>query len=127
MLCALVDEFGGASWDLASGALGYDAALCKDRFRKIVASRAARLGNVVNTNSPGNSAQQLRVTPDVTKALFRATANEAFGLGGGGGTVPVQDAPEPALELRSDVKMARSRLASEGGVVRFSHPPHSAD
>ena len=119
VLCALVDEFGGASWDLASGALQKDPSVCKDRFRRVVASRAASLSSL----GESKQGQQLRVTPEVTKALFRATANEAFGLGGGGDG---KDAPEAALELRSDVKMARSRLGGEGGVEEAKADVESA-
>ena len=114
-----MDEFGGASWDLASGALQKDPSVCKDRFRRVVASRAASLSSL----GESKQGQQLRVTPEVTKALFRATANEAFGLGGGGDG---KDPPEAALELRSDVKMARSRLGGEGGVEEAKADVESA-
>jgi E1A-binding protein p400 len=102
VLCALVDEFGGASWDLAAHAIAHrDAAQCKDRFRRIAASRASSLA--------GASAPpaQLRVTPEVTKALFRQTAEETF--------PGCEGAPEPATALRADVRAARGALATGGG------------
>ena len=99
VLCALVDEFGGASWDLAAHAIAHrDAAQCKDRFRRVAASRAGSI----------SSSTPLRVTPEVTKALFRQTAEETF--------PGCEGAPEPATALRAEVRAARGALATAGGV-----------
>ena len=104
VLCALVDEFGGASWDLAAHAIAHrDAAQCKDRFRRIAASRASSLALSGASSPPA----QLRVTPEVTKALFRQTAEETF--------PGCEGAPEPATALRADVRAARGALATGGG------------
>ena len=105
VLCALVDEFGGASWDLAAHAIANrDAAQCKDRFRRVAASRA---GSISNSES-AKPASPLRVTPEVTKALFRQTAEETF--------PGCEGAPEPATALRAEVRAARGALATAGGV-----------
>ena len=104
MLCALVDEFGGASWDLAAHAIAHrDAADCKDRFRRVAASRAKSI-----SDSASKSVSPTRVTPEVTKALFRQTAEETF--------PGCEGAPEPATALRAEVRAARGALATAGGV-----------
>ena len=82
-LCATVDEFGGASWALAAHAISHagpharDPHACKDRFRRVVARRAAD-GEKAGTNdaAAGGAA---RVTPELTKALLRDVAERAFG------------------------------------------------
>ena len=108
MLCALVDEFGGASWDLAAHAIAHkDAAQCRDRFRRVVASRAASLAAATKA-STASTASPLRVTPEVTKALFRQTAEETF--------AGCEGALEPAKALRAGVRAARDALATAGGV-----------
>ena len=108
VLCALVDEFGGASWDLAAHAIAHkDAAQCRDRFRRVVASRAASLAAATKA-STASTASPLRVTPEVTKALFRQTAEETF--------AGCEGALEPAKALRAGVRAARDALATAGGV-----------
>ena len=108
VLCALVDAFGGAGWDLAAHAIAHrDAAQCRDRFRRVAASRAASLGAASATPSPSAPAA-LRITPETTKALFRQTAEETF--------PGCEGAPEPATALREGVRAARDALASAGGV-----------
>ena len=103
VLCALVDEFGGASWDLAAHAIAHrDAADCKDRFRRVAASRAKSI-----SDSASKSVSPTRVTPEVTKALFRQTAEETF--------PGCEGAPEPATALRAEVRAARGALATAGG------------
>ena len=103
VLCALVDEFGGASWDLAAHAIAHrDAADCKDRFRRVAASRAKSI-----SDSASKSVSPTRVTPEVTKALFRQTAEETF--------PGCEGAPEPATALRAEVRAVRGALATAGG------------
>jgi hypothetical protein len=95
---------GGASWDLAAHAIAHrDAADCKDRFRRVAASRAKSI-----SDSASKPASPLRVTPEVTKALFRQTAEETF--------PGCEGAPEPATALRAEVRAARGALATAGGV-----------
>ena len=124
VLCALVDEFGGASWDLAAHAIAHrDAADCKDRFRRVAASRAESI-----SDSASKSVSPTRVTPEVTKACSDRRRRRPF--------PDARVRPSRDGAARAEVSMARGALATAGGRAppklrwrrrrRVSSPPSSS-
>ena len=118
VLCALVNEFGGASWDLAADAIaaaGMGARVsssCKDRFRRLIARHGAALGAAT-----GAGGGQLRVTPELTRALLRVVARDAFA--GGGVPSGVPSASVEGTPSTIPPAVAKMCAAAQGVRARF--------